>query len=72
MKLQVTECRKSFKFTNMFVVTYEVTTEDFFTGEKTTTKHNIFSKVEVQPGLRTVVKASNEDHTKFWIEEVKE
>ena len=72
MKLQVTECRKSFKFTNMWVVTYEITTEDFFSGEKTVTKHNIFSVVPVEPGLRTVEKAHNEDFTKFWIKEVKE
>lgn len=72
MKLQVTECKKSFKFTNMWVVTYELTTEDFFTGEKNVVKHHIFSLVEVQPGLRTVVKDHSEDYTKFWIKEVKE
>ena len=72
MKLQVTECKKSFKFTNMYVVTYEQTTEDFFTGEKTTVKHSIFSLVPVEPGVRTVVKGHNEDYTKFWIKEVKE
>lgn len=72
MKLQVKECRKSFKFTNMWVITYETTTEDFFTGAKNTVEHTIFSVVPVEPGLRTVVKAYNEDYTKFWIKEVKD
>ena len=77
MKLQVTECRKSFKFTNMWVVTYEVKTVDFFTGAETIVKKNIFSMVEVPIGEVTVVK----DHKKvtkdgkevelFWIKEVK-
>jgi len=72
MKMQVIECKKSFKFTNMWVVTYEQTTEDFFTGEKTTVKHSMFSLVPVDLGLRTVVKEHNEDYSKFWIKEVKE
>lgn len=72
MKLQVTECKKSFKFTNMYVVTYVTTTEDFFTGEKSEVKHHIFSLVEVKSGLRTVVKGHNDDYSKFWIKEVKE
>jgi hypothetical protein len=72
MKLQVTECKRSYKYTNMWVVTYEVTTEDFFTGEKTSAQHRIFSLVEVEPGLRTVVKAHSDDYSKFWIKEVKE
>lgn len=72
MKIQVVACKPSFKFTNMWVVTYEVTKEDFFTGEKSTTKHSIFSQVPVEPGLRTVVKEHNEDYSKFWIKEVKE
>ena len=72
MKIQVTECKKSFKFTNMWAVTYETTKEDFFTGEKEVTKHTIFSLVQVEPGLRTVEKGHNEDYTKFWIKEVKE
>lgn len=72
MKLQVKECRKSFKFTNMYVITYEVSTVDFFTGVKTTVEHHIFSKVPVEPGERVVVKSHNEDKSKYWIEEVKQ
>ena len=71
MKLNVTECRKSFKFTNMWVVTYEETKVDFFTEEVTVVKHHIFSVVPVEPGIRDVVKEHNEDYTKFWISEVK-
>lgn len=78
MKLQVTECKKSFKFTNMWVVTYEQTTEDFFTGEKTTVKHSMFSLVKVEPGERTVVKEhktvtrDGKEVELFWIKEVTE
>ena len=77
MEMQVKECRKSFKYTNMYVVTYEVTTTDFFTGVETTEEKHIFSMVPVEPGKRTVVK----DHKEivkdgktvnlFWIKEVK-
>lgn len=71
MKINVTECRKSFKFTNMWVVTYEESKVDFFTEEVTVVKHHIFSVVPVEPGVRDVVKEHNEDKTKFWISEVK-
>lgn len=71
MKMQVLDCKKSYKFTNVWAVTYQTTKVDFFTGAEETAVHTIFSKVPVEPGLRDVVKGFNEDKSKFWIEEVK-
>ena len=71
MKVQVKECRKSFKFTGMYVITYVTTTEDFFTGKKTEVEHHIFSLVPVEPGERVLEKDFNEDKSKFWVKGVK-
>ena len=71
MKLNVIECKKSFKFSNMFVVKYRTSKVDFFTGKEEVSEHSMFSVVPVEPGLRDVVKGHNEDYSKFWIKEVK-
>lgn len=71
MKVQVIDCKKSFKFVNMWVVTYEVSKLDFLTGKEVKETHNIFSEVPVEKGERTLVKAYNEDKSKFWVKEVK-
>jgi hypothetical protein len=54
----------------MWVVTYKVTKEDFFTGAVEEIEHHIFSKVEVKPGKVDVEKGHNQDYSKFWIEKI--
>lgn len=72
MLMNVTSCKKSYKYTNMWVVTYKVTKEDFFTGAVEESEHHIFSKVEVNPGKVDVEKGHNQDYSKFWIEKIKD
>ena len=69
MRIKVISCKPSFKFVNLFVVKYATVKEDFFSGAKVLSEeHSIFSKVDLQPGEVDVVKLSNDDKSKFWIE----
>ena len=71
MKVNVKECRKSFKYPGMYVLTYTITQEDFFTGVKTEVEHHIFSIVAVEPGERNLEKDYNKDTNRFWVKGVK-
>jgi hypothetical protein len=55
----------------MYVIEYEVTKEDFFTGAKEVSVKKIFSRIPLEKGLQDVQIEHTEDNTRFWIESLK-